>query len=142
MTPCSQKELAGLVQQVSNLLALDQASLTSGFAVFKDGELFDHGKFTFDDDDIAERLVKIRKKVIELIEKYDAAFIAYTDSINSNTSCDKSFIFLSPFGLHNIVQEADAPGFQRYTQRLCYGSCHISCIGIGHGLHGNRGSPA
>ena len=52
-----------------NLLALDQASQTSGFAVFKDGKLVDYGKFTFSDNEIADRLVKIRKKVIELIEQ-------------------------------------------------------------------------
>ena len=56
---------------MANLLALDQASLTSGFAVFKDGNLFDYGKFTFSDEDIADRLVKIRKKVIDLIEQYE-----------------------------------------------------------------------
>ena len=96
MTPCSQKELAGLVQQVSNLLALDQASLTSGFAVFKDGELFDHGKFTFDDDDIAERLVKIRKKVIELIEKYDINEVAFEDiQMQNNVNNVQTFKVLS-----------------------------------------------
>ena len=44
---------------MSNLLALDQASVTSGYAVFKDGVLVDYGKFTYDDD-IGDRLVKIK----------------------------------------------------------------------------------
>ena len=42
---------------MSNLLAIDQASVTSGYAIFKDGKLVDYGKFTFNDDVIAERLV-------------------------------------------------------------------------------------
>lgn len=64
---------------MANLLALDQASLTSGFAVFKDGKLYDYGKFTFSDDDIAKRLVKIRNKVIELIEQYEITEVAFED---------------------------------------------------------------
>ena len=64
---------------MSNLLALDQASVTSGYAVFKDGNLVDYGKFTFNDDVIAERLVKIRAKVIELIEKHNIDEVAFED---------------------------------------------------------------
>ena len=64
---------------MSNLLALDQASVTSGYAVFKNGNLVDYGKFTFNDDVIAERLVKIRAKVIELIEKHNIDEVAFED---------------------------------------------------------------
>ncbi len=64
---------------MSNLLALDQASVTSGYAVFKNGNLVDYGKFTFNDDVIAERLVKIRTKVIELIEEHDIDEVAFED---------------------------------------------------------------
>ena len=51
------------------VLALDQASITTGFAIFENGKLVDYGKFTFEDSDIAVRLVKIRNKVIDLIDK-------------------------------------------------------------------------
>lgn len=64
---------------MSNLLAIDQASVTSGYAVFKDGKLVDYGKFTFNDDVIAERLVKIRAKVLELIKEYDIDEVAFED---------------------------------------------------------------
>ena len=64
---------------MSNLLALDQASVTSGYAVFKNGNLVDYGKFTFNDGVIAERLVKIRAKVIELIEEHDIDEVAFED---------------------------------------------------------------
>ena len=64
---------------MSNLLAIDQASVTSGYAVFKDGNLVDYGKFTFNDDVIAERLVKIRAKVLELIAEYDIDEVAFED---------------------------------------------------------------
>jgi Holliday junction resolvasome RuvABC endonuclease subunit len=63
---------------MSNLLALDQASVTSGYAVFKDGVLVDYGKFTFDDD-IGDRLVKIRNKVLALIKSHDINEVAFED---------------------------------------------------------------
>lgn len=50
------------------LLALDQASQTSGYSVFTDGKLTEYGKFTFDDADVGHRLTKIRNKVISLID--------------------------------------------------------------------------
>lgn len=52
------------------ILALDQASRTSGYAVFCDDQLIDSGKFTFEDADIARRLMKIRNKVEELINEF------------------------------------------------------------------------
>ena len=73
------KELEVLVLPMVNLLALDQASQTSGFAIFKDGKLVDYGKFTFSDNEIADRLVKIRKKIIELIEHYEITEVAFED---------------------------------------------------------------
>lgn len=61
------------------LLALDQASRTSGFAIFIDGELRDCGTFTFTNYDIGERLFKIREKVAELIADYDIDYVAFED---------------------------------------------------------------
>lgn len=63
---------------MANLLALDQASQTTGYAVFKDGKLCTYGKFSFDDE-IAERLVKIRQKVLSLIEEYEINEVAFED---------------------------------------------------------------
>ena len=52
------------------ILALDQASRTSGYAVFEDGKLLKYGKFTYDDYDFGVRLNKIRSKVKSIIEEY------------------------------------------------------------------------
>lgn len=52
------------------ILALDQASRTSGYSIFCDDKLIDSGTFTFTSDDMAKRLVGIRNKVNELIDKY------------------------------------------------------------------------
>ena len=61
------------------ILAFDQASRTSGWSVFKDGELFAHGTFTFTDSSLGTRLWKIRQKVEELYMKYLPDRIIYED---------------------------------------------------------------
>lgn len=61
------------------LLALDQASRTSGFSVFEDGKLLAHGKFTFEDHDFGTRLFKIREKVKSLIDQYQVNEVVFED---------------------------------------------------------------
>jgi Holliday junction resolvasome RuvABC endonuclease subunit len=61
------------------ILALDQASKTSGYAIFNDNELTAYGHFTFKDDDIGVRLYNIREKVKELINKYEVTEIVFED---------------------------------------------------------------
>ena len=62
-----------------NILALDQASRTSGYAIFHEDQLIASGTFTFEDDDFSLRLVKIRNKVISLIEQYNINKILLED---------------------------------------------------------------
>lgn len=64
---------------MNNILALDQASRCSGFAVFQEDQLIASGTFTFDDDNFPLRLVKIRNKVISLIEQYNINKILLED---------------------------------------------------------------
>ena len=64
---------------MNNILALDQASRTTGWSVFQQNELIASGTFTYADDDFSLRLVKIRKKVIELIEQYNINKILLED---------------------------------------------------------------
>lgn len=61
------------------LLALDQASRTTGYAIFDNGKLINWGAFTFTDDDFGTRLVKIVNKVAALIDEYDINEIAIED---------------------------------------------------------------
>ena len=63
---------------MQNILALDQASRTSGYAVFQEGNLIASGTFTYDDD-FSLRLVKIRNKVDSLIEQYNITKILLED---------------------------------------------------------------
>lgn len=56
---------------MANILALDQSSRITGYAVFIDNQLVASGTFTVSDDYIPDRLVKIRNKVIALMEQYN-----------------------------------------------------------------------
>ena len=64
---------------MSNILALDQASRTTGWAVFQEEQLIASGTFTYDDNDFSLRLLKIRKKVISLIQQYEINKILLED---------------------------------------------------------------
>ena len=95
------------------ILALDQASLTTGFAIFADGNLIDYGKFTFNDPDIAVRLVKIRNKVKALIEENDINFVAFEDIQLQNNVINNvaTFKVLSEvYGvILELIQEKELP---------------------------------
>lgn len=64
---------------VSNLLALDQSSYTTGYSVFKNGEPVVISHFTAQGDDLGKRLEFIRAKIIELINKYDIDEVVFED---------------------------------------------------------------
>ena len=53
------------------LLALDQASRITGFAVFEDENLITYGKIVTEDVDVGTRLMKIRNSIQKLIEDYE-----------------------------------------------------------------------
>ena len=53
------------------LLALDQASRITGYAVFEDNVLVAYGKITTEESDVGVRLMKIRQAIQKLIEDYN-----------------------------------------------------------------------
>lgn len=61
------------------LLALDQASRVSGWAVFVDEQLIDSGTFSVTNKEIGARLFNIRKRVLALIEKYNVDEVVIED---------------------------------------------------------------
>ena len=64
---------------MSRLLALDQASRTTGWAVFDGSELIKFGKFTATEDDIGERLYEIRNHVKNLITDWEIDEVVFED---------------------------------------------------------------
>lgn len=61
------------------ILALDQSTRTSGYAIFDGGKLIDSGKFTVDDTNMGIRLYKIKKIVEKLIDDNNIEFVAFED---------------------------------------------------------------
>ena len=61
------------------LLALDQSSRISGYAIFVDENLIAHGSINLTEEDVGQRLVLIRKEVTKLIHKYEINEIAFED---------------------------------------------------------------
>lgn len=61
------------------LLALDQASRISGWAIFEDNELIKSGTFTLKSDDVGERLVDYRQHIEKLIVENDIDEVAFED---------------------------------------------------------------
>ena len=61
------------------LLALDQASRITGYAIFNDNELITSGTFTLKSDDIGERLVAYRQHIENLINEYDIEEVGFED---------------------------------------------------------------
>lgn len=74
-----QSALAGLVVPMDNLLALDQASIITGWSVFKDEKLIAHGIFNNTQKDFGERLEAIRDEILGLIQKYEITEVSFED---------------------------------------------------------------
>lgn len=61
------------------ILALDQASRTSGYAIFENNKLIDSGTFTLTQEDVGERLVELREKIIRFIEDNQIELVLFED---------------------------------------------------------------
>jgi Holliday junction resolvasome RuvABC endonuclease subunit len=61
------------------LLALDQASKITGYAIFDDEKLVKFGKIKLDDEEIGPRLVDLRQAVKTLIHENQIDYIAFED---------------------------------------------------------------
>ena len=71
--------LADLDLPVSNLLALDQSSTTTGYSIFKDGNPIVISHFTAKGTDLGSRLEQLRNKIIELINEYEIDEVVFED---------------------------------------------------------------
>ncbi len=65
---------------MSRLLALDQASIITGWSVFNNEQLVDYGLIKLNKDEcLGKRLVEFRRSIKELIDKYNINEIAFED---------------------------------------------------------------
>lgn len=87
------------------LLALDQSSRCSGYAIFNDEGLIDSGTFTLTSDDIGKRLVAYRQKLEELINKYEIDEIAFEDIQMQNDKINNVQVFKMLAEIFGVTQE-------------------------------------
>lgn len=79
MTLLAESAQVGSAVLVSNLLALDQSSHTTGYAIFKDNKLIKASHFDASGSDLGDRLVDIKRKVINLIQEYEIDEVVFED---------------------------------------------------------------
>lgn len=61
------------------LLALDQSSRISGYAIFENGKLTNYNYFSFTNADLGRRLERIRTKVEELVKQHNIDKVVLED---------------------------------------------------------------
>lgn len=86
------------------ILAIDQSSRCNGYSVFEDGELKESGTFTLTQEDIGERLVKLRDTIIALIEEQKIDIVLFEDIQlqNGNAGVTTYKVLAEVFG---VIQE-------------------------------------
>lgn len=94
-----------LDQPMSNLLALDQSSHITGWAVFKDGHLFKYGKFALDEASVDVRLTKIKKAVADLISEYQIDEVVYEDIQQQNNIVNNVQTFKILAEVYGVLSE-------------------------------------
>ena len=97
---------------MSNLLALDQSSTTTGYSVFKNGKPVIISHFTVTGE-LGERLEKIRNKIIDLIKEYEIKEILFEDIQLQSTVGNNVVTFKTlseVFGvIHELAEELKIP---------------------------------
>ena len=95
------------------LLALDQSSKITGYAVFDNETLLHYGKINLTNENVGIRLVQFRKEVLSLIKKYQVEKIAFEDIQLQNTVGNnvKTYKVLAEFFgiVHELCEELNIP---------------------------------
>lgn len=77
------------------LIALDESTTCTGYAVFDDDELIEHGIFSFKSKDVLERVSLIMEEIEELIKTYKPDNMVIEDvQITMNAATAKSLLGL------------------------------------------------
>lgn len=77
------------------LIALDESTTCTGYAVFDDGELIEHGIFSFKSKNVLERVSLIMEEIENLIDTYKPNNMVIEDvQITMNAATAKSLLGL------------------------------------------------
>lgn len=87
------------------ILALDQASHITGYAIFDDVNLVTFGHINQNEQDIGKRLKGLRKKIIELIEQYEINEVAFEDIQLQGNVANNITTFKTLAEVFGVVQE-------------------------------------
>lgn len=90
---------------MTRILALDQASRVSGWSIFIDGKLESWGHITTEQEDIGERLVAIRKFIIDKIQDWEIDTIAFEDIQMQSTVGNNVHTFKTLANVYGVVYE-------------------------------------
>lgn len=87
------------------ILALDQASRITGWAVFEDSKLLEFGKFEATEQDIGERLYEIKGHVKDLISKYGITEVVFEDIQLQNNVVNNVQTFKVLAEVYGVIDE-------------------------------------
>lgn len=90
---------------MSRLLALDQASKVTGWAIFKDGELKSYGKISLDDPNTDIRLVQLRQGIQTLVADYNIDEVIFEDIQQQNNVANNVQTFKVLAEVYGVVSE-------------------------------------
>ena len=90
---------------MSRLLALDQASKVTGWAIFEDGELKSYGKISLDDPNTDTRLVQLRQNIQTLIADYNIDEVIFEDIQQQNNVANNIQTFKVLAEVYGVVSE-------------------------------------
>lgn len=90
---------------MSRLLALDQASKVTGWAIFEDGELKSYGKISLDDPNTDIRLVQLRQGIQTLVADYNIDEVIFEDIQQQNNVADNVQTFKVLAEVYGVVSE-------------------------------------
>ena len=90
---------------MSRLLALDQASKVTGWAIFEDGELKSYGKISLDDPNTDIRLVQLRQGIQTLVADYNIDEVIFEDIQQQNNVANNVQTFKILAEVYGVVSE-------------------------------------
>lgn len=90
---------------MSHLLALDQASKVTGWAIFEDGELKSYGKISLDDPNTDTRLVQLRQSIQTLVADYNIDEVIFEDIQQQNNVANNVQTFKVLAEVYGVVSE-------------------------------------
>ena len=87
------------------VLALDQSSRITGYAIFEDNMLIKVGKFTLEDVDFSTRLYKFKQKISSLIQQYQIAEVAFEEiQLQQNVDTFKKLAMVYGLMLYTVEE--------------------------------------